>query len=96
MIELPLSKDIPVSSLLHSILRVIYFVYFGIKLFLILHMNLKKLIKMRIEAWDSDLSSADDLIARFVSTEVPISSHTDFLNVELSKKEETSYNVEVR
>ncbi|VDK38406.1 unnamed protein product [Taenia asiatica] len=58
--------------------------------------TIPKSIKMRIEAWDSDLSSADDLIARFVSTEVPISSHTDFNEVELSKKEETSYNTDVR
>ncbi|KAL5968889.1 Neurogenic locu protein delta [Taenia solium] len=58
--------------------------------------NIPKSIKMRIEAWDSDLSTADDLIARFVSTEVPISSHTDFHKVELFKKEETSYNTGVR
>ncbi|KAL5112089.1 Neurogenic locu protein delta [Taenia crassiceps] len=58
--------------------------------------NIPKLIKMRIEAWDSDLSTADDLIAKFVSTEVPISSHTDFRIVDLSKQEETSYNEEVK
>uniref|UniRef100_A0A0R3X7H6 Delta-like protein n=1 Tax=Hydatigena taeniaeformis TaxID=6205 RepID=A0A0R3X7H6_HYDTA len=58
--------------------------------------GIPKSIAMRIEAWDSDLSTSDDLIARFVSTAVPISSHTGFNSVGLSKEEETSYNTEVR
>ncbi|KAH9285732.1 Neurogenic locus protein delta [Echinococcus granulosus] len=58
--------------------------------------SIPKLIEMRIEAWDSDLSTSDDLIAKFVSTAMPVSSHADFQVIELSKKEETSYNTEVK
>lgn len=51
---------------------------------------------MRVEAWDADFTSADDLIGKFVSTKIPISSTSAFQSVKLSNQDVTSYNSEVR
>ncbi|KAM7541640.1 hypothetical protein Aperf_G00000035431 [Anoplocephala perfoliata] len=53
-------------------------------------------IFMRIEAWDADSTSSDDLIGTFDSARISISSSSDFQSVKLTHSDETIYNTNVR
>ncbi|VUZ46200.1 unnamed protein product [Hymenolepis diminuta] len=55
-----------------------------------------KSVYFRVEAWDSDYTSSDDLIGKFDSAEAPLSSTTEFHTLNLTNRDVTIYNSHVK
>uniref|UniRef100_A0A5K3F2S2 Delta-like protein n=1 Tax=Mesocestoides corti TaxID=53468 RepID=A0A5K3F2S2_MESCO len=55
-----------------------------------------KFVRIRIEIWDEDISSSDDIIAKFITGDTQLLSHQPFHQVSLLKMDATSYNADVK